>query len=193
MPASQPETSVPNRKQPAETAGSPGHAAISSRTVIPAWLARVISMSRPNLSILLRRRSFRRGWVMRRRRAASACVSFQPRAKRYQLAHGHWRSDVSPAKCGRRIAPIAVWSIRGTPRATCQIPRSCRTSRTDPIKINQLSSIAPPYASVFPTRARAGRPCDAQSPAAIVQLRDEGFSRGRGCVSDLRPIWRRSA
>ena len=55
--------------------GSPGRAAISSRTVIPAWLARVISMSLLNLSILLRRRSFSHGWVMRRRRAASACVT----------------------------------------------------------------------------------------------------------------------
>src|SRR5271166_1035214 len=50
---------------------------MSSRTEIPAWMARLISLSRLNLSILLCRRSFSRGCVTPRRRAASACVTSQ--------------------------------------------------------------------------------------------------------------------
>lgn len=55
--------------------------AISSRTVSPAWLARLMSVSRLKFVIRPRSRSLSRGCVIPSRRAASACVTCQLRTR----------------------------------------------------------------------------------------------------------------
>src|SRR5271163_3147333 len=58
--------------------------------------------------------------------------------------------------------------------------------RTDPIKNQIIAVDPPPYASVFPIGQQwVGARHSAQSLAAVVQFRDEGFRASQAVFSDL--------